>query len=111
MNRGSFFKSIAVAIFAPSILIKVAKAVSVIKETKASLFRKNVLNNIIRCGGQPIDMKFMEEMFPKAGEIPKGTWSNHYITDDMDYHRHKGRILTTTPIHRITLTEKNKPCL
>lgn len=51
-------------------------------------FRKNVLNQVIRCGGAPIDLNFMEDMFPNVNSgmaNPKVSgskiWYNHYICD------------------------------
>lgn len=49
-------------------------------------FRKNVFHQVIRCGGAPIDLNFMEDMFPNSGfSTPKTVnskvWYNHYICD------------------------------
>jgi len=51
-------------------------------------WRKNVLHHLIRCGGAPIDLTFMEDMFPNMGFTAErqntvGTkeWFNHYVCD------------------------------
>lgn len=47
-------------------------------------WRKNVLHQAIRCGGQRIDFNFMEEMFPGLTAptmVGSKTWYNHYNCD------------------------------
>src|SRR5574338_1058695 len=49
-------------------------------------FRKNVLHQVIRCGGAPIDFNFMETMFPNIGManpavVGSKRWFNHYQCD------------------------------
>lgn len=47
------------------------------------LIVKNLIHKQIRCGGQPIDMTFMEDMFPMSDPTMSTTkrWFNHYICD------------------------------
>lgn len=52
------------------------------------LWRKNVLHKVIRCGGQPIDINELEDMFPYLGQaqerqntVGSKEWYNHYICD------------------------------
>lgn len=51
-------------------------------------WRKNVLHQLIRCGGEAIDLNFMEDAFPGMGFTQERTntvgtkeWVNHYVCD------------------------------
>lgn len=49
-----------------------------------ALFVKNVVHKLIRCGGTPIDLNFMQEMFPQMGGptmVDTKRWFNHYFCD------------------------------
>src|SRR5690606_5212140 len=48
-----------------------------------TLMIKNLVHKYIRCGGAPIDLNFMQEMFPNQGKTMVSTkeWYNHYICD------------------------------
>jgi hypothetical protein len=48
-----------------------------------SLIVKNLIHKQIRCGGKPIDITFMEDMFPMSNPTNSTTkeWQNHYICD------------------------------
>jgi len=44
---------------------------------------KNLIHQQIRCGGEPIDITFMEDMFPMGSPTMSTTkeWFNHYVCD------------------------------
>lgn len=48
------------------------------------LMVKNLYHKAIRCGGKPIDVNFLMDMFPQMGSpnmVSTKTWYNHYICD------------------------------
>lgn len=52
------------------------------------LWRKNVLHKVIRCGGSPIDLNDLEDLFPYLGQaeerqnsVGSKEWYNHYVCD------------------------------
>lgn len=48
-----------------------------------TLIVKNLIHKQIRCGGRPIDITFMEDMFPMSSPemVTTKRWFNHYICD------------------------------
>lgn len=61
---------------------------------------KNVLHQVIRCGGEPIDFNFMETMFPNLGMttpavVGSKRWFNHYVCDP-DYKVYASNSVTGT---------------
>lgn len=48
-----------------------------------TLMIKNLVHKYIRCGGAPIDLNLMQEMFPNQGKTMVSTkeWYNHHICD------------------------------
>jgi len=48
-----------------------------------ALVIKNFIHKQIRCGGRPIDITFMEDMFPMSNPTMSTTkeWLNHYVCD------------------------------
>lgn len=49
-----------------------------------TLYAKNVLHKLIRCGGSAIDINFLQEMFPNMGNkvmVDTKRWYNHYMCD------------------------------
>lgn len=45
-------------------------------------FIKNVIHQVIRCGGKPIDINFLMDMFPSQPRmVETKRWFNHYICD------------------------------
>ena len=45
-------------------------------------FVKNVVHEVIRCGGENIDLNFFRELFPQAPRmVATKRWFNHYICD------------------------------
>ncbi len=48
-----------------------------------TLIVKNLIHKQIRCGGAPIDITFMEDMFPMTNPTNSTTkqWFNHYVCD------------------------------
>lgn len=51
--------------------------------TLGTLIVKNLIHKQIRCGGKPIDITFMEDMFPMSSPTNSTTklWFNHYVCD------------------------------
>lgn len=48
----------------------------------ATTFRKNIIHKLIRCGGKPIDLNFMEDLFPQQETlVDTKNFYNHYICD------------------------------
>lgn len=47
-----------------------------------TLLVKNIVHKSIRCGGSPIDLNFMQDLFPmKTRMVDTKRWFNHYICD------------------------------
>jgi hypothetical protein len=48
-----------------------------------TLIVKNMIHKQIRCGGAPIDLTFMEDMFPMSSPnmVETKRWFNHYVCD------------------------------
>lgn len=66
-------------------------------------FIYNIIHQVIRCGGKPIDLNFFMDLFPHTPRmVETKEWANHYICDpDMNIYA-AATVAGTTPAQQLT---------